>query len=80
MLGEETPVADLLKAVAALDLNAESISKLIPEISGLKSKLPVEFLKHDDSYLSENANSLVELNNDVKELLISKLLIHRSNE
>jgi len=77
--GENTPVADLLKNVSTLDLDAESISKMIPEITNLKSKLPVEFLEESDSYLAENPESLIELNNKVKELLFTKLLKHRSS-
>ena len=80
LLEEKTPVADLLKTVSTLDLNAETIARLIPEISNLQSKLPAEFLKDNDSYLSENPESLSELNTQVRELLITKLLKHWSRE
>ncbi|MBU2648911.1 DNA repair exonuclease [bacterium] len=77
-LGEESPIAGLMQAVATLELNTESILRLSPEIASLKSKLPAEFLKNDDSYLSEDPQLLAELNSDVRELLIAKLLKHGS--
>jgi len=72
--GSGTPFDGLLKAVTDLELTAESILKLVPEISDLKSKLPVEVLQDDTIYLSEKPEAIIELAAEVKELLIASLL------
>lgn len=72
--GSGTPFEDLLKAVTELNLTPDSILKLVPEISDLKSKLPSEALQEDTIYLSDEPGAIAELATEVKELLIASLL------
>ncbi len=72
--GSGSPFDGLLKAVADLDLTPDSVLRLAPDISDLKSKLPVEVLQDDAIYLSDRPEATIELADEVKELLITSLL------
>lgn len=77
VVGEDTPLAGLLPAVEALDFGAEAITKLVPDLANLKTKLPAELL-NGDCILERTPEDLAEVREEVKELLIAKLIQHGS--
>jgi CheY-like chemotaxis protein len=75
IVGEDTPLSDLLQAVERLEFGADVLTTLVPDLANLKTKLPAELLD-DDSLLGSQPEHLSELREDVKELLIAKLIQH----
>jgi hypothetical protein len=75
IVGEDTPQAGLLQAIAGLDFDGDSLTALVPELANLKAKLPAELLA-TDSLFSSKPEQLTELREEVKELLIAKLIQH----
>jgi len=76
ILGEDSPLAGLLRAIERPEFGDEMRMTLLPDLAGLKSKLPVELLDRD-SLLENSPEALTELREEVKDLLIAKLLQHR---
>ncbi|MCA1766030.1 MAG: DNA repair exonuclease [Desulfobulbaceae bacterium] len=75
LIDEESPFAGLLKAVEALNFNEEELLSLVPDLAGLKSKLPAELLK-DELLFTSQPDDLMELREEIRELLVAKLLQH----
>ncbi|HBI14752.1 MAG TPA: DNA repair exonuclease [Desulfobulbaceae bacterium] len=73
--GKDTPLADLLQAVAELEFAGASLTTLVPDLASLKTKLPPELLA-EGSVLEGSPECLPELREEVKELLIAKLIQH----
>ena len=75
IVGENTPLSGLLQAVESLQFGEDEVTTLVPDLANLKTKLPAELL--DENSLLENTPvHLSELREEVKELLISKLIQH----
>jgi len=74
IVGEDTPLAGLLRAIENLEFDGEALSTLAPELANLKTKLPPELAA--DSMLEGSSADLTELREEVKELLIAKLIQH----
>lgn len=74
LIGQENPFGELLKTLAALDLNPEQITGLVPEISGLKNRLPAELIREESLYLSDSPAAFEDLVADVRDLLIASLI------
>jgi exonuclease SbcD len=74
VIGEDTPVAGLLRSIKALELDSDTLLKLVPELSVLKSKLPVEIHTADEPFLDISPEKMKELRAEVEELLTSRLL------
>ena len=72
-LGAETPMADLLQAIDRLDLQPAALMELVPEIRALQSKLPPELL-HDGGLIPTSQDWTSSLGEEVKEMLIARLL------
>ncbi len=72
-LGEETPMADLIQAIDRLDFQTAALMELVPEIGVLQSKLPPELL-HEGGLVSTSTDWTTGLCEEVKEILIARLL------
>ncbi len=76
ILGEDTPLAGLLRTIHQLQSAEQSLETLVPELAILKSKLPVEIDSGDEAFLPSSPAELGALHAEVRELLIAKLLQH----
>jgi len=74
-VGEDTPLSGLLQAVESLEFGGDALTTLLPDLASLKTKLPAELLD-EDSLLESQPEHLNELREEVKELLIAKLIQH----
>ncbi len=77
IFSEDTPFAGLLHSIQHLELDGDSLFKLVPELSSLKSKLPAEIHSSDEPFLDPSPDQIAELRSEVQELLIAKLLLQR---
>jgi DNA repair exonuclease SbcCD nuclease subunit len=76
IFGADTPLAGLMGTIQQLDLSADSLLTLVPELAILKSKLPVEIDNGGDPLFAATPEKIVELHSEVRELLIARLLQH----
>ena len=75
IVGDDTPLSGLLQAVDGLGFGQDALTTLVPDLANLKTKLPAE-LQDVDSILECSPLELTELREEVKELLIAKLIQH----
>jgi exonuclease SbcD len=75
IVGADTPQAELLQRIEKLDFGSAELYTQVPEIASLRSKLPVELLD-EDSLLGASVTDVDALRQEVKELLIAKLILH----
>jgi DNA repair exonuclease SbcCD nuclease subunit len=75
IVGEDTPLSGLLRAVESLEFGDDALTALVPDLANLKTKLPAELLDKD-SLLTSQPKELIELREEVKELLVAKLIQH----
>ena len=76
ILGEDTPIAGLLQAIARLDIDGDALLGLVPELAVLKNKLPPELHNGEEAFLDPAPDKTIALRTAVQELLIAKLLHH----
>ncbi|NOY70255.1 MAG: DNA repair exonuclease [Deltaproteobacteria bacterium] len=75
IVGEDTPLVGLLQAIEGLSFGNNSLIDIVPDIAGLKTKLPPELM--DENRLpAESPGQLAGLREDVRELLIARLIRH----
>lgn len=79
IVGEGTPLSGLLQAVESLEFGNDALIALVPDLAILKTKLPAELLDKA-SLLEGQPEHLSELREEVKELLIAKLIQHGGEE
>jgi DNA repair exonuclease SbcCD nuclease subunit len=72
-LGEETPMADLVRTIDSLDFAPTALMELVPEIGELQKKLPPELL-HEGGLVPASTPQASELREEIKEMLIARLL------
>ena len=72
-LGEETPMADLIRAIELLDFEPATLMELVPEIGELQKKLPPELL-HEGGLVPASTPEANEFREEIKEMLIARLL------
>ena len=75
IVGEDTPLSGLMQAIESLDVDEDALTTLVPDLASLKTKLPAE-LFDEDSLMESQPENLHELKEEVKELLIAKLVQH----
>lgn len=75
VIGENTPLSGLLQALAGLEFGENALATLVPDLANLKTKLPADLLG-SDSFLENSPEELTELREEVRELLIGKLIQH----
>ena len=72
----DTALTGLLRAVERINLDDLSLTALVPELTGLYSKLPPEIHLVGESSLQPSPESIPELRAQVQDLLIAQLLQH----
>ncbi len=76
IINENTPVAGLLQSIQNLELDGDSLLDLVPELTALKRKLPVEIHSGNEPFPDTSPEKMTELRTQVAELLTSRLLHH----
>ena len=79
IVNEDTPVAGLLRSIKTLELDDDTLLKLVPELTVLKNKLPAEIHTASEPFLETSLKNVTELRDEVEELLTSRLLCHGEN-
>lgn len=74
VLDREDALSGLLRAIHDMELDASALDELTDDISPLRQKLPAELLGGDDPYDPINPEVLKETLEDIKELLVNRLL------
>ena len=64
----------LLRAIRDMELDASALALLAGEVSALRQKLPAELLGGDDPYDPSDPEVLKDTLEDIKELLVNRLL------
>jgi len=67
-------LSGLLRAISDMELDASALDDLTDDISTLRQKLPAELLGGDDPYDPTKPEILKETLEDIKELLVNRLL------
>ncbi len=73
---DDTPIAGLLQSIRQLAIDGDTLLKMVPELSTLKSKLPPEVHSGDEPFLDLSPGRITALRSEVQELLVAKLLQH----
>jgi len=73
-LAHEDALGGLLCAIRDLELDSSALDKLANEVSALRKKLPAEMLSGDDPYDPTDPAVLKDTLEDIKELLLNRLL------
>lgn len=74
VLDRDDALSGLLRAIRDVELGASALDELADEVSALRQKLPSELLGGDDPYDPTNPEVLKETLEDIKELLVNRLL------
>lgn len=74
VLAHEDALGGLLRAIRDMELDASALDELADEVSALRQKLPAELLGGDDPYDPTNPEVLKDTLEDIKELLVNRLL------
>jgi DNA repair exonuclease SbcCD nuclease subunit len=74
ILERDDALGGLLRAVSDMELDTSALGGLANEVSALRQKLPAEMLGGDDAYDPTNPVVLKESLEDIKELLVHRLL------
>ncbi len=74
LLERDDALGGLLRAVHALEIGAAGVGELAREIADLRQKLPPELLRGEDPYDPSDPQYLAGLMEDIKELLVHRLL------
>jgi len=75
IVGEDTALSDLLQAVDGFEFAEDGLTTLVPDLANLKTKLPAELLDAD-ALLEGQPENVSDLREEIKELLIGKLIQH----
>jgi len=74
LLERDDALGGLLRAVHTLEMNTSGVEELASEIADLRQKLPPELLGGDDRYDPTDPDYLASLLEDIKELLVYRLV------
>ena len=74
VLERDDALSGLLRAIHDMDLDSSALDGLADEMSVLRQKLPAELLAGDDPFDPANPEFLKETLEDIKELLVNRLL------
>lgn len=74
VLERDDALSGLLRAIRDMDLDASALDKLADEMSDLRQKLPAELLSGDDPFDPTNPELLKDTLEDIKGLLVNRLL------
>ena len=73
-LERDDALSGLLRAIRDMELDSSALDELAGEVSALRQKLPAELLGGDDPYDPAKPEVLKETLEDIKELLVNRLL------
>lgn len=73
-LDRDDALSGLLRAIHDMELDSSVLDDLAEEISALRQKLPAELLTGDDPFDPTNPEFIKETLEDIKELLVNRLL------
>jgi hypothetical protein len=73
-LAREDALGGLLHAIREMELDVSALDELADEVSALRLKLPAEMLSGDDPYDPSDPGVLKDTLEDIKELLVNRLL------
>ena len=74
LLNEDSPFAGLLRSLADVQLDNHRLYDLVPELEELRNRLPAELLGGADPFDPTQPAQFAELQQDVRELLLARLL------
>jgi hypothetical protein len=74
LLRRDDALGGLLRAIHAMEMDAAGVEGLAGEIADLRQKLPPELLGGEERYDPADPQYLVSLMQDIKELLMHRLL------
>ena len=74
ILTRDDALAGLLRTIRDMELDESALGQLADEISALRQKLPAELLGGDDPYDPTSPDVLKDALEDIKELLVHRLL------
>jgi DNA repair protein SbcD/Mre11 len=74
--GADTALTGLLQSIEELQLDVDTLSTLVPELTNLRSKLPAEIHSNEEPFLDPSPKAIAELRKEVQDLLIAQLLQH----
>ncbi len=74
VLAQDDALSGLLRAIRDMELDASALGGLASEVSALRKKLPAELLGGDDPYDPTDPAVLKDTLEDIKELLLNRLL------
>ena len=80
VLERDDALSGLLRAIRDMELDASALHELAIEISALRQKLPAELLGGDDPYDPTNPDMLKDTLENIKELLVNRLLTTEKGE
>jgi DNA repair exonuclease SbcCD nuclease subunit len=75
IVGEDTPLSGLLQTIEKIELG-DGVTNLVPDLSTLKTKLPSELVDDDSLLANPSAEQLAELREEVREMLIARIIQH----
>jgi exonuclease SbcD len=74
LLERDDALSGLLRAIHALEMDAASVESLVAEVADLRQKLPPELFGGEDRYDPTDPGYLASLMEDIKELLVHRLV------
>ena len=74
VLARDDALGGLLRAIRNMELDTSVLENLANEVSALRQKLPVEVLNGEDPYDPADLEQLKDALEDIKELLVNRLL------
>lgn len=74
LLSRDDALGGLLRGISDIELDEEALADLANEVSALRQKLPAEILSGDDRYDPSDPEQLKVVLEDIKELLLNRLL------
>ena len=74
VLERDDALSGLLRAIRDMELDASVLEELVDEIAALRQKLPAELLGGDDPFDPTNPEFLTDTLEDIKALLVNRLL------
>ena len=79
MLARDDAFGGLLRAIQNIELDDTALDELANEVSALRQKLPAEILGGEDSDNPTNPEQLKGSLEDIKEVLVNRLLSTEQN-
>ena len=74
ILARDDALGGLLRGIQDMELDDTALAELANEVSALRQKLPAEILSGEDRYDPTDPQQLKEVLEDIKELLVNRLL------